>query len=56
MLFAELDAKIEEEEAGAEQPEVPEEAGAELAEEPELQLSPTLPESGTEIVDISDEE
>ena len=44
-LFAELDAEIEAEEAGAEQPE-----------EPELQLPPMLPEPGTEIVDISDDE
>lgn len=41
-LFAELDAEIEEEEAGAEQPEA--------------QLPPMYPEPGTEIVDISNEE
>ena len=43
-LFAELDAEIEAEEAGAEQPEAP-----------ELQLPPMLLESGTEIIVISDE-
>jgi hypothetical protein len=47
-LFSELDAEIEEEEAGVEQLEAP--------EEPELQLPPMLPEPGTEIVVISDEE
>ena len=41
-LFVELDAKIEEEDTRAEQPE--------------LQLPPMYPEPGTEIVDISDEE
>ena len=41
-LFTELAAEIEAEEAGAEQPE--------------LQLPPMLPEPGTEIVVISDEE
>ena len=40
-LFAELEAEIETEEAGAEQPE-----------EAELQLPPMLLEPGTEIVDI----
>ena len=44
-LFAELDAEIEAEEAGEEQPG-----------EPELQLLPMLPEPGMEIVMISDEE
>ena len=44
-LFAELDAEIEAEEAGADQPE-----------EPELQMPPMLPEPGTEIVDIFDDE
>ena len=44
-LFAELDAEIEAEEAGAEQPE-----------EPELQLPPMLSEPGTDIIDISDDE
>ncbi|KAM3412603.1 hypothetical protein ACQJBY_003995 [Aegilops geniculata] len=44
-LFAELDTEIEAEEARAEQPE-----------EPQLQLPPMLPELGTEIVDISDDE
>ncbi|XBH74687.1 uncharacterized protein [Aegilops tauschii subsp. strangulata] len=44
-LFAEAGAEIAKEEAGAKQPE-----------EPELQLPPMLPESGTEIVDISDDE
>ena len=44
-LFVELDAKIEAEEAGAEQPE-----------SPELQLPPMLLEPGTEIIDISDDE
>jgi hypothetical protein len=38
-LFAELDAEIEEEEAGAEQPEAP--------EGQELQLPPMLPAEGT---------
>ena len=41
-LSAEIDTKIETEEAGAEQSE--------------LQLPPMLPEPGTEIVMISDEE
>ena len=42
MLFAELDAEIEAEKAGV--------------EEPELQLPLMLPEPGTEIVVISDDE
>ena len=44
-LFAELEAEIETEEAGAEQPE-----------EAELQLPPMLLEPGTEIVDIFEDE
>ena len=47
-LFAELDADIEEDEAGAEQPEPP--------EEPELQLPPIYTKPGTEIIGISDED
>ena len=47
-LFAELGAEIEEEEETRTKP-------PEASEARELQLLPMLPESGTEIVDISDE-